>query len=471
MTDPASPSPPRQDSQRVRLPIFEPKGSLNRDGSRNTIHPADVSGRFTRMRYAMFAFLIGLWAVLPWIQIGGHPAVFLDVEHRRFFLFGQTFNAQDFGLVFFLLTGFAFALIVVTALFGRAWCAYACPQTVFLEGVFRRIERLIEGPRDVRIRRNKADLTLGTAVRKVIKHLVFAAMAFLIAHIVLSYFVSLPTMFHFVRGNPLEHLEAFGWTMGLTVAMYIDFAWFREQLCLIICPYGRLQSVLTDVDTWVVGYDKKRGEPRGKASDPNAGACVDCKRCVAVCPTGIDIRDGLQLDCIGCTACIDACDEVMDKLKRPRGLIRYDSFRGLHEGTRRFFRPRLVLYGVLGVLGLGALTFSLVHTHPFEATLLRLPGTAFTLEGTRVRNAFELHLVNKRGMKMQFALAPGQEAAGVQYVIAADSIELDPLQNRTIPVFVTAEGSKAPKTITVVVSPKDMPDEAQTVQASFLAPR
>src|SRR5690606_21433497 len=277
----------------------------------------------------------------PFIKIGGKPIVFLDVAHRRFHLFGASFNSNDFWLVFFLVTGIGFGLIFVTTLFGRVWCGYACPQTVFLEGIYRRVERLIEGNRNDRIRRNHGPWNFDKIWRKSTKFVLFLAISVGLAHVFLAYFVSFPSMWTMVTSPPTEHIEAFIWTTAFAAVTFFNFGWFREQVCLIICPYGRLQSVMTDRNTFNVAYDVTRGEPRGKPSEEGVGDCVDCRRCVQVCPTGIDIRNGLQLDCVGCASCIDACDEVMDKLGRPRGLIRYDSPNGLEGKKRRFLRPRV----------------------------------------------------------------------------------------------------------------------------------
>ena len=419
----------------THLKLYDKASSLRADGSRNFVHPADVSGRFDRRRKIIFTLLIALLAALPWIQIGGHPAVFLDFDQRSFYLFGATFNAQDTWLVFFLLSGVGFALIVATALFGRVWCGYACPQTVFLEGVFRPIERLIEGPRNERMRRNAGPLTADKLWRKLLKHGLFVLLAFLTAHVMVSYFVSIPRLYRMVLGAPSEHFEAFAWSAALTGLLYFDFAWFREQLCVIVCPYGRLQSVLTDADTVVIGYDTARGEPRGK---PGAvkGDCVDCNRCVVVCPTGIDIRNGLQIDCIGCARCVDACDEVMTKLERPLGLIRYDSQRGLSRAPKRWLRPRVYLYGVLGALGLIVAAFSLARSKPYEANLLRLrDAPPFTIDAGRVRNAFEVHLVNKRGTSSRFELRPGPDPR-LHHTIAMPQVTLAPLADRRVPVFI-----------------------------------
>jgi cytochrome c oxidase accessory protein FixG len=420
----------------VHLKLYDKASSLRGDGSRNFVHPADVSGRFDRRRKWIFGGLIALLAALPWLQLGGHPAVFLDFEQRSFYLFGATFNAQDAWLVFFLLTGMGFALIVVTALWGRLWCGYACPQTVFLEGLFRPIERLIEGSRSERLRRNAGPLTFDKAARKTIKHVIFFVLAFLLAHLIMSYFVSLPRLYRMVLGNPAAHPEAFVWAATLTAVMYFNFFWFREQLCLVVCPYGRLQSVLTDHDTLVIGYDERRGEPRGKKGTAGAGDCVDCKRCVVVCPTGIDIRNGLQIDCIGCARCIDACDEVMTKLGRAPGLVRYDAQHGFAGQPKRLLRARIVLYAALGALGLVVASVAVSQRTPFEANLLRLRDTPpFVVENGSVRNAFEIHLVNKRSGTSRFELR-GVPAGQLRYTIAFPKVAVAELHDRRIPVFI-----------------------------------
>jgi len=447
--------------------VLDQVSALRSDGRRNFVVPADVTGRFTVLRRVVFALLIGIYVALPWISVKGHPAVFLDVEHRVFYLFGATFNAQDFWLAFFLLSGTGFALILMTATLGRVWCGYACPQTVFLEGVFRRFERWIEGPRNRRMQRDAAGFSVDRAARKLLKHLVFLLLSFLVAHVFLSYFVSLPGVISMVQHKPSEHPEAFAWAFGMTAVMYFNFAWFREQLCVIICPYGRLQSVLTDPDTLVIGYDTKRGEPRGKSKQANHGDCVDCGRCVVVCPTGIDIRNGLQLDCIGCAACVDACDEVMAKLGRPAGLVRYDSLNGLAGKVRRFLRPRLALYGVLGLLGLVVATFALrSHTH-FEANMLRLPGAPYERQDGSVRNKLELHLINKRGQPATFTLTP-DTSSGIEFVLSQPKLTLAPMSERRIAIFATAPDDRKQRTVSIRV---DDGEEPRSVTGHFVAPR
>lgn len=428
-----------------RLPVISETtspgaGAIGRDGRRRAPYPADVTGRFVRARRVAYAALIAIWIALPWIPIGGHPAVFLDVDRRQFFLFGLTFNAQDVWLLFFALTGVGFLLVYATAVLGRVWCGWACPQTVFLEAVFRPIERLVNGPRATALRRKSLPTSFDSVWRTVVTHVAYVIAAALVAHVFLAYFVSLPRVFGMVRSAPRAHPEAFAWMLAVTALFYGNFAFFREQLCVLVCPYGRLQSVLVDDDSLVVGYDVGRGEPRGKAGVAK-GDCVDCKRCVVVCPTGIDIREGLQLDCIACTACIDACDAIMTKLGRPTGLVRYDSLRGLRGEARKIFRPRLVVYTALLLLGALVATVAFAHRTSFEANVVRLPGPPYTRDDGTLRNAFELHVVNKSSKPETFTIEPASGTT-IDFVVPITTLELAPLADRRVPFFMTMPQSR-----------------------------
>ncbi|MCB9657422.1 MAG: cytochrome c oxidase accessory protein CcoG [Polyangiales bacterium] len=459
------------------LPVIdEPASSLHVDGRRNYVHPADVHGRFLTRRRIVFAVLIAVYVALPFVHVGGRPAVFLDVAHRRFFLFGLSLNAQDFWLAFFVLSGIGFALFVVTTLYGRIWCGYACPHSVFLEGVFRPIERLIEGPRNIRMRRNQGPMSWDKLWRKTLKHALFVLTAFLMSHFVLSYFTSLPALLDMMRSGPSEHTEAFVWMLAMSGVIYFNFAWFREQLCLVVCPYGRLQSALIDSDTLVIGYDTARGEPRGKVGTSGAGDCVDCRRCVVVCPTGIDIRNGLQMECVGCAQCIDACDDVMRKLSRPVGLVRYDSLNGLDGKARRVLRPRVYFYAVLGVMGLVAATLALSSRQAFEVNLLRT-GAPFAVDAEgHVLDILNLHLVNKRDEQVRFRIEPVDPNDGLLYRISDPNPEVPALESARISVFATWErgAPNAPSTAPAHVRLRiisDHGDESRVAEVSFVAPR
>jgi cytochrome c oxidase accessory protein FixG len=435
------------------------------------MHPADVRGRFARARIVGFAALIGLWACLPWVKVGGHPAVFVDVETREFFLFGLVFNPQDAWLLFFVLTGVGFGLVYLTALAGRVWCGWACPQTVFLEGVYRRLERWIEGPRERRIRRDAAGFTLVKLARKTASHAAFLVASLLIAHIILAYFASIPRTLDMIRQSPGAHAEAFAWVVVVTGALYVNFGWFREQFCVVLCPYGRLQSALLDEHSLVVGYDERRGEPRGKKGTAGAGDCVDCKRCVVVCPTGIDIRNGVQMECVACTACIDACDDVMDRLGRPRGLVRYDSPDGLVGKARRVLRPRMVFYTVLLVIGLVVAFLASRRRSDFEAALLRLPGEPYTMDASAVRDAYQVHIVNKRAEPATYEVSV-DPADGMAAVVSMSEVTVAPLGDARVPVFATVARTAFRREFPVLVrvTPRRDPKAVALVTATFLGP-
>ncbi|MBX7149787.1 cytochrome c oxidase accessory protein CcoG [bacterium] len=444
------------------------KSSIRTDGSREKVRIADVAGRFTKARQIFFYVLMVIYALVPFIKVNGKPLIFIDILHRQFFLFGFTYNAQDFYLVFFLLSGALFTLFYITAVAGRLWCGWACPQTVFLEGVFRRIERLVEGPKSEQLLLAQSPWNFKKIVKFIIKHFLFVIFACAVSHIFLSYFVSMDELLSFVRHNPHEHWVAFIWMISITAVIYFNYAWFREQLCLIVCPYGKMQSALTDDDTLVIGYDALRGEPRGKVSDSSRGACINCRRCVDVCPTGIDIRNGLQLECIGCANCIDACDEIMDKVGQARGLVRYDSLNGLLKKPRHILRPRIYLYTVLFFVGLAVFSFFLFKRHTFEANILRAPGIPYVLTEGKIRNQYLLHVINKTAEKAKFTFKFSGEA---NVIIPFLEIELGSLEEKRIPAFAEMDAKKFKGQFNIILtSTNTQTGEVVVSQIPFLGP-
>lgn len=477
---PGSPSKIKGQESKIPAPSLDSVTTIRSDGSRLFLHPADSAGRFTLLRRITGWGLIVFYLALPWIRIGGFPAVFLDAASRRFHFFGWTAAAQDMWLLFFVLSGAGFLLFFLTALLGRVWCGWACPQTVFLEQVYRRLERWIEGDAVARRKLDAAPWTASKVVRRGAKHAGFVVLSLGITHLFLAYFVSIPALWGMMRAAPAEHWGAFLFVFVFAGILYFDFAWFREQLCIVLCPYGRLQSVLIDDDSLVIGYDARRGEPRGKirreavrseSGATAAGDCVDCHRCVAVCPTGIDIRQGLQIECIGCTACIDACDEIMARLKRPAGLIRYDSLNGLAGRRTRWLRPRTIAYAVLLLVGGSAAAWAVSTVRPAALGLTRMVGSAYFFDAATVRNQFLVRLVNKQDTPQQLRVELRDAPAGVTgagfdapVVLAGMGEEVHPLL-----VVVPRSHYTGPFHFTVVVR-----DDAGTFEltraAEFLGP-
>ena len=401
--------------------------TIREDGSRPFMFPADTRGRFTLARRISAYVLIVFYLSLPWIKINGYPAIFLDVSERRFHLFGLTFAAQDMWLLFFVITGLGFCLFFVTSLLGRVWCGWACPQTVFLEHIFRRIEVWIEGDGLARRALDAAPLSAGKIGKRVFKHTIYILVSVVLTHLFLAYFVSVPEVWDMVRNAPSEHWSTFVFMMAYTGLTYFIFCWFREQVCIVICPYGRIQSALTDDNTVTVGYDTLRGEPRGKAGTEGVGDCVACNKCVQVCPTGIDIRQGLQLECVGCTACIDACDDVMTRLNRPLGLIRYASQNSLQKKPTRWVRPRTVLYAILLAVGASVAGWAVSTIKPANVGVTRMVGAPYIIDREYIRNQFLVRLVNKRNTPTRFVLAVEDAPPHLRQAGFAGAIEVLPL--------------------------------------------
>jgi cytochrome c oxidase accessory protein FixG len=378
--------------------------TLNADGTRRWIRPKPSPGGFWRKRRVTAYALMVVFFLIPYLRIGGKPLILLDIPRRQFTLFGTTFLPTDTLLFMLLLISLAMTVLLVTALLGRVWCGWACPQTVYLEFLFRPLERWLEGGRGGSLAIDKAG---GWRPKRLLTWAVYGVLSLLLAHTFLAYFVGVEQLALWVRSSPAEHPTAF-FIMALTAgAVFFDFAYFREQTCLVACPYGRLQSVLLDRQSLIVGYDARRGEPRalpGRNRPAAAGDCVDCGACVQTCPTGIDIRDGLQMECIHCTQCMDACDAVMDHVGKPRGLVRYSSREGLEGKPARVLRPRVVLYPAALLVVLGLFGWFLGHRQDTDVTLLRGLGAPYTLAGETVVNQVRVRIANHAATARDFRI-------------------------------------------------------------------
>lgn len=459
--------------------------TLNRDGSRRWLLPRVSPGRFLTLRRWLAYALIALFAVLPFLHVHGRPAVLLNLAQREFTILGFTFLPTDTVLLALFLLAAIISIFLLTALLGRIWCGWACPQTVYLEFVYRPLERLIDGT----LGRGGRPGGTGAAWRRVVKFIVFFAVSAVVAHIFLAYFVGVEALARWVRQSPIEHPLPFLVMAGTTLLMLFDFGYFREQTCIVACPYGRLQAVLLDRQSLIINYDTKRGEPRGKArrasgeargapgpalqvtgrlspADVRApgpgplpvtamegpsqselrragvtgssGDCIDCHLCVATCPTGIDIRDGLQMECIGCAQCIDACDAVMQKIGRPRGLIRYGSQAALEGEPRKFVRPRVVLYPALLLILVAALITMFVTKQSTDVTLLRGYGRPFVeLPDGLISNALRMKLTNRTVQSAVYAFSIVADAQ-VQLRTDENPVAIAAGESREVPLLLVA---------------------------------
>lgn len=376
--------------------------TVDAEGKRVWIYPKKPSGRYHNWRVLVTAILLTILFATPFIKVNDRPFVLLNFFERKFILFGQVFWPQDFFLLALTLVTFFVVVTLFTVAFGRIWCGWMCPQTLFMEMVFRKIEYWIEGDANQQRRLNSAPWDASKVFKKTAKQIIFLSIAVLIAHLVMAYLVSIDEVINIVSQPPSEHLAGFIGLIVFTGIFYGVFAFFREQACIAVCPYGRLQGVLLVKDSLVVAYDWIRGEPRSKlkkeqaTTNGNSGDCIDCKLCVHVCPTGIDIRNGTQLECVNCTACIDACDDVMDKIGKPKGLIRYSSYNAIKDGVQKIFTPRIAGYSFVLMALLSLLGYFILTRADIETTVLKAPGTLYSkTEDGQITNVYNIEFVNK----------------------------------------------------------------------------
>lgn len=385
--------------------------TINKEGKRAWIYPKKPSGWFYEKRKLVSYVLLAFLFAAPFIKIGGNQFILINVLERRFNIFGFPFWPQDFHLfVIMMIIGVIF-VVFFTVAFGRIFCGWMCPQTIFMEMVFRRIEYWIEGDRGKQIRLDKQKWNAEKIRKRVIKWFLFFVISFLIANIFLAYLIGSDKLIEYITEGPLENLNTLISLLIFTAVFYFIFAWFREQVCIIACPYGRLQGVLLDNKSIVVAYDHKRGEKeKGRAKfkknedrvASGKGDCIDCFQCVHVCPTGIDIRNGTQLECVNCTACIDACDHMMEQVNLPKGLIRYASEDNIEKKAKFKFSARLKGYSAVLVILIGVFIGMLFLRNDVEARVLRLPGQLYErLDNNIISNVYTFKLVNKTTEEIQ----------------------------------------------------------------------
>ena len=435
--------------------------TLNQDGSRIWMRPKRAHGRYLRRRQVVGYALILLFLALPFLTINEHPAILLDITTKRFHLFGIIFHPTDSALLMLLMLSIFLGIFWITALFGRVWCGWGCPQTVYLELIFRPVENLLEGGpgKQRHLDKHKGRLP---HPRRVLKYVLFGVIAFILGNQFLSYFVGWTRLATWMTSSPFEHPEGFIVMSVTTALVFFDFAYFREQMCTVICPYARLQSALLDKHSLIVGYDNLRGEARkrlkARSLEDSSGDCIDCGACVTTCPTGIDIRDGLQLECIACTQCIDACDNVMDKIKKPRGLIRLSSQTSIDEKLpTRILRARTLVYPLLIVAILGLLVMTLRGRGTSDVTVLRQLNAPYVLSTTndteRVRNQIRIKIVNRSKTPRTYTLQI-PELENNTILAPQFPLRLKEGDSLTTPVFITLNRSsfkEGKREVTIIV--------------------
>jgi polyferredoxin len=427
--------------------------TADKDGSRRWLYPKKPQGVFYRYRTGFSWLLLTVMFAGPFIRIRGNPLLMMNIIERKFSILGFIFWPEDTILFAVAMLVFFTGIILFTTVFGRLWCGWACPQTVMMEMVFRKIEYLFEGDGSAARAFDEAPWTVRKAVLKIAKHVVFFGLSFVVGNLLLSYIIGTDALWTILRDPPSKHATGLVFMILFSLLFYAIFARFREQACTFICPYGRFQSALLDENTVVVAYDTRRGEKRGpwhreqgpdERHSEGLGDCINCRQCVAVCPTGIDIRDGVQMECIHCTACMDACDGIMEKIGRPKGLVRYGSLHGIRDGAPLRVTPRMIGYlALLSALG-GLLAFLVFTRADVETLLLRAPGAMYqALPDGRLSNLYTVKVVNKTShdMPIEFRLLHRdgriRVAGGDRFVVPKEKlgerpllIDLDPAQTR-----------------------------------------
>lgn len=414
-SDPKRENPTQDESFRDSI------NTITADGKRNWIYPQRPKGKFYNRRTIVSIVYLILFFTIPFIKLDGDPLVLMNIVERKFIIFGLVFFPQDLFLFALAMLTFMVFIVLFTVIFGRLFCGWACPQTIFMEMVFRKIEYWIEGDANKQRQLDKGPWNLEKIRKKGSKTFIFFVLSFLFGNFFLSYIIGMDELISIVQEPISKHYGGFSAMIFFTGAFFFVYMYFREQVCLVVCPYGRLQGVLLDRNSIMVAYDYVRGEPRGKHhkgdDTSKLGDCIDCGLCVRVCPTGIDIRNGTQLECVNCTACIDACDGIMEGIHKPKGLIRYDSENGIASGKKLTFTLRMIGYSIILVGLMVGLSFGIAGRSKVEATILRAPGMMFQEVGKdSVSNLYNFKIVNKTKEEMKLDLILESPAGVIKHV-------------------------------------------------------
>ncbi|PWJ59254.1 cytochrome c oxidase accessory protein FixG [Dyadobacter jejuensis] len=445
------------------------------DGKRNWFYPQKPSGKWHNRRAWFTVLILTVLFVLPFIKLNDQPLVLLNVIERKFIIFGLFIGPQDYWLFGLTMLSFMLFIVLFTTIFGRLWCGWACPQTVFMEMVFRKIEYAIEGDAGKQKLLNKAPWTASKIGKKGLKYSIFLAISFMIANLLLSYVLGVDELSRIIHEPIADHISLFAGIVIFTLIFYFNFAWLRDQACTVVCPYGRLQGVLMDRNSIIVAYDYKRGEPRKKlhkGQDRTAGDCISCHQCVSVCPTGIDIRNGTQMECVNCTACIDACDNIMDKVGFDRGLIRYTSENAITQKNKKLITPRVIGYMVVLVLLWSVLGYTLASRADTQTTLFRAPGTQYIENNdATISNLYTFKIFNKTNHAITPTIKIDVPGARLQFAGNPD-LSLPPtgMAEGTVFIIVPKEALQARKS-KLALSVYEGKRKLESFETTFMAPQ
>ena len=448
--------------------------TIDKAGKRVWVFPKMPKGAFHNKRLIVTWGLLIFMFVTPFITVGGQPLFLFNFYERRFNVFGQPFWPQDFYLVALGMMLGVVLIVVFTVIFGRLFCGWVCPQTIFMEMVFRKIEYWIEGDWNKQKRLDRQEWNAEKIWKKTLKHFIFAIIAFLVGNTALAWIIGVDKLKVVISEPVSEHVLLFSTIIIFSAIFYWIFAFFREQVCTIACPYGRLQGVMLDKNSVVISYDNKRGEERGKlrkGEERTIGDCIDCKQCVHVCPTGIDIRNGTQLECINCTACIDECDNIMDMIGKPRGLIRFASENNIEKGEKFQFTPRIWSYIVVLFLMSAGLFSLLLLRSDIDSTLLRVPGMLFQkTDDGRISNLYDMAFINKTLDTLHIELKAPIEGSEIE-IIGRQDIFLLPQNKTEAKIFVKIPEDKLDgisTKVSIEIWSKD--EKMSTESTTFLGP-
>ncbi|WP_299576185.1 cytochrome c oxidase accessory protein CcoG [uncultured Sunxiuqinia sp.] len=463
-------SPEMKNADKQQASFRDQMPTVDSEGKRVWLFPKMPKGKFYNYRRIVAYTLLLFFYLAPHLTLKGEPLILLNFIQRKFILFGNTFYPQDFHLLVLSFITLLVFVILFTVVYGRIFCGWVCPQTVFMEFLYRPIEYLIDGDRRKQQVLAQQEMTPEKFIKRIIKHALFLFISFWTILTFWSYLVGYPAVQAYFGLLPETSITPLIVVLAFTGMHYFVFAWFREQVCTLVCPYGRLQGVMLDNNSIVVAYDYIRGEPRGRGHNEDKGDCIDCKRCVDVCPTGIDIRNGTQMECINCTACIDACNSVMYTINKPKGLIRYASEQSISEGKKHVLNVRAIAYSVVLALLLGVLSYSFITRGDIETTITRMQGSMFQEYGADAySNLYNVQMLNKTNQAASVQLELLDPEGELKVLGDELNVDVGEVAKRNLMIILKKEDVKSSNTH-LSIGVYENGELIETIRTTFVGP-